>query len=85
LVRFIQDNKAEVERDLIGIAAVIVVIKRSGSLSQEKRGILTAIEGEQPRLAILIHYDLVRRARAELERLRGLRKRAECEYACLPV
>jgi hypothetical protein len=75
-VRFIQENRAAVERDLglIGISPTprsLVVIGRSGSLTEENRRILPAMQSEQPRLTILTYDDLVQRARAQLERLLG--------------
>jgi hypothetical protein len=73
-VRYIQDNKTQVEQDLMGVSATprsLVVIGRSGSLNEENRRILAVMQSEQPRLTILTYDDLVRRARTQLERLLG--------------
>jgi hypothetical protein len=73
-IRYIQDNRAQVEQDLIGISATprsLVVIGRSGLLTEENRRILAVMQSEQPRLTILTYDDLVLRARTQLERLLG--------------
>jgi hypothetical protein len=66
-VRYIQDNRVQVEQELVGISPTprsLVVIGRSGSLTEENRRILAVMQSEQPRLTILTYDDLVRRARA---------------------
>jgi hypothetical protein len=73
-VRYIQDNKTQVEQDLIGVSATprsLVVIGRSGSLTEENRRTLAVMQSEQPRLSILTYDDLILRARTQLERLLG--------------
>jgi hypothetical protein len=75
-VRYIQDNKAqvEIEQGLVGVSATprtLIVIGRAASLTEENRRSLVGMQSEQPRLTILTYDDLVSRARAELERLLG--------------
>jgi hypothetical protein len=72
-VRYIQDNKSTVERELglTGISATprtLVVIGRSAALTDDDRRKLTLMQGQQPKLLILTYDDLLDRARANLER-----------------
>jgi hypothetical protein len=75
-LRYIQDNKSTVERELhlTGISATprtLVVMGRSATLTDEDRRKLTVIQGQRPKLSILTYDDLLDRARANLERLFG--------------
>jgi hypothetical protein len=75
-VAYIQENRGRVENEL-GLAGIsvtpraLVVIGRSGSLTEVNRRSMTMMQGEQPRLTILTYDDLLQRSRAELERLLG--------------
>lgn len=73
---FIQNHKAEVERELglLGISATprtLVVIGRSASLNEENRRKLAVMQGQRPHLSIITYDDLIERARSNLERLLG--------------
>jgi hypothetical protein len=75
-VRYIEDNKDTVEREL-GLTGIsinprrMVVLGRSSSLTEENRRKLTTLQNEQPKLRILTYDDLFARARANLERILG--------------
>jgi Domain of unknown function (DUF4263) len=75
-LRYIQDNKSTVERELglTGISATprtLVVMGRSEALTDDDRRKLTVMQGQRPTLLILTYDDLLDRARANLERLFG--------------
>jgi hypothetical protein len=75
-VRYIEDNKrtVEVELGLTGISTNprrLIVIGRSGSLTDQNRRTLTTLQNEQPKLRILTYDDLLTGARANLERILG--------------
>jgi hypothetical protein len=75
-VRYIEDNKktVEVELGLTGISTSprrLIVIGRSGSLTDQNRRTLTTLQNEQPKLRILTYDDLLTGARANLERILG--------------
>jgi len=72
-LQHIQDHKSEVENSLgmHGISATprtMVVIGRSGSLTEENRRMLTVMQTQRTRLSILTYDDVIERARANLER-----------------
>jgi hypothetical protein len=75
-LRYIEDNKATVERELglRGISVTsrtLVVIGRSAALTDDNRRKLAVMQGQRSRLLILTYDDLLDRARANLERLFG--------------
>jgi hypothetical protein len=72
-LRYIQDNKSTVERELglAGISATprtLVVVGRSATLTDDNRKKLAVMQGQRPKLLILTYDDLLDRARANLER-----------------
>lgn len=75
-VRYIEDNKSTVERELglRGISASprrLVIIGRSASLTEENRRILTTLQNDQPKLRVLTYDDLLTNARSTLENILG--------------
>jgi hypothetical protein len=75
-VRYIEDNKPTVEREL-GLTGIstsprrLVVIGRSKSLTEDNRRTLTTLQIDQPKLRILTYDDLLAGARANVERILG--------------
>jgi hypothetical protein len=75
-VRYIEDNKDTVEREL-GLAGIstnprlLVVIGRSSSLTPETRRKLQSLQNIQPKLRILTYDDVLATARATLSRILG--------------
>jgi len=75
-IQYIQDNKSIVEDKLglVGISAMprtLVIIGRSGGLTEGNWRALSALQSERPRLMILTYDQLLDRARANFERLFG--------------
>ena len=74
--RYIEDNRATVEREL-GLADIstnprcMIVIGRSASLSADNRRKLTTLENEAPRLKIMTYDDIYESAKAVIENLFG--------------
>lgn len=75
-IRFIEDNRTSAEEDL-GLKGIstnprsLIVIGRSGSLSDENRRKLVTLQNQIPKLRIMTYDDLLASARATLEKLLG--------------
>jgi hypothetical protein len=75
-VRFIEDNRTNVEQEL-GLTGIstnprsLIVIGRSESLRLEDRRKLATLQNQIPKLRIMTYDDLLASARATLERILG--------------
>jgi hypothetical protein len=75
-VRYIEDNKSTVEREL-GLTGIstnprrLIVLGRSKSLTEVNRRKVTTLQNDQPKLRIQTYDDLLAGTRANLERILG--------------